>query len=390
MIKTAIGHSEDPDSLAAIDEVLAQCHATLADYPSQAGILFAGIDFEHELLLQRIHQSFPDIALIGGTTDGEISSQLGCQQDSITLMLLCSDRIQFSAGIGTDLSHDPQTAVQQAVHQAQAPLSETARLCLTTPESLTIAPQTIVEHLQQALGPHIPIFGGATGDQWRFQQTYQFCGTQVFSDAVPILLLAGDVCFSYGAVSGWTPISQAGIVTKSHGPTLYEIDGQPALEFYRRYLGNLPPSGEYPLAVFATEGSDFCLQGCVTYDPELGSVTFFDHIPEQAIVKLTKASRDEILAASRTSFMHALETYPGTEPEVALFFSCGARRYLLGTRTQEEHQLIHTCLPHPIPYIGLYSYGEIAPAGYNSASRIHNMTFVTLLLGSGSNYPIDS
>lgn len=315
MIKTAIGHSEDPDSLAAIDEVLAQCHATLADYPPQAGILFAGIDFEHELLLQRIHQSFPDIALIGGT---------------------------------------------------------------------------IVEHLQQALGPHIPIFGGATGDQWRFQQTYQFCGTQVFSDAVPILLLAGDVCFSYGAVSGWTPISQAGIVTKSHGPTLYEIDGQPALEFYRRYLGNLPPSGEYPLAVFATEGSDFCLQGCVTYDPKLGSVTFFDHIPEQAIAKLTKASRDEILAASRTSFMHALETYPGTEPEVALFFSCGARRYLLGTRTQEEHQLIHTCLPHPIPYIGLYSYGEIAPAGYNSAGRIHNMTFVTLLLGSGSNYPIDS
>ncbi len=385
MIKTAIGHSEDPDSLAAIQEVVAQCHQTLTDQRPQAGILFAGIDFDHELILQRIHQAFPDIALIGGTTDGEISSQLGFQQDSVTLMLLCSDRIEFSAGIGTDLSHDPQRAVQHAVKHAQAPLSKMARLCLTTPESLTIAPQTIVKHLQEVLGPHIPIFGGATGDQWRYQQTYQFCGTHVFSDAVPILLLAGEFCFSYGAVSGWTPISQAGIVTKSHGPVVYEIDGQPALDFYRRYLGNLSPTPEYPLAVFAPEGNDFWLQGCVAYDLEVGSATFFAHIPEQAIVKLTKASCDEILAASRVSFMNALESYPGTMPEVALFFSCGARRYLLGTRTQEEHQLIHTCLPHPIPYIGIYSYGEIAPAGYNSTSRIHNMTFVTLLLGSESN-----
>ncbi len=387
MIKTAIGHSEDPESLAAIEEVLEQCHQTLADQHPGAGILFAGIDFDHELILQRIHQAFPDIALIGGTTDGEISSQSGFQQDSITLMLLCCDRIQFSAGVGTNLSQDPQAAVQQAVQQAQAPLSEAARLCLTTPESLTIAPQTIVKHLQEALGPHISIFGGATGDQWRFQQTYQFCGTQVLSNAVPILLLAGEFCFSYGAVSGWTPISQPGIVTKSHGPVLYEIDGQPALEFYQRYLGNLPPSPEYPLAIFETEGSDFCLQGCVAHNPELGSATFFDHIPEQSIVRLTKASRDEILAASRTSFMNALTNYPGTAPEVALFFSCGARRYLLGTRTQEEHQLIHTCLPHPIPYIGIYSYGEIAPSSFNSTSRIHNMTFVTLLLGSENNYP---
>lgn len=384
MIQTAIGHSDDPDSLAAIEEVLEQCQQTLADQCPQAGILFTGIDFEHELILQRIHEAFPEIALIGGTTDGEISSQLGFQQDSVTLMLLCCDRdrIQFGAGIGMNLAHDPQAAVQQAVQQAQAPLSEAVQLCITTPESLTMSPQIVVEHLQDALGEQVPIFGGATGDQWQFQQTYQFCGNQVFSDAVPILLMAGEFCFSYGAVSGWTPISQAGVVTKSDGAVLYEIDGQPALEFYRRYLGDLPPTPEFPLAVFEADGSDFCLQGAVGHDPDVGSVIFVGHIPEQAIVKLTKASRDEILEASRTSFMNALETYPGTEPEVALFFSCGARRYLLGSRTQEEHQLIHTCLPHAIPYIGIYSYGEIAPSGISSTSRIHNMTFVTLLLGS--------
>ncbi|NJR66826.1 MAG: translation initiation factor IF-1 [Leptolyngbyaceae cyanobacterium CRU_2_3] len=42
----------------------------------QAGILFAAIDFDHELILRRIQQAFPGIALIGGTTNGEISSVL--------------------------------------------------------------------------------------------------------------------------------------------------------------------------------------------------------------------------------------------------------------------------------------------------------------------------
>jgi hypothetical protein len=97
----------------AITEVLEQCVRSLSGASLQAGILLAAIDFEHTLILNQIHESYPGIELIGGTTDGEMSSILGFEQDSLTLMLFCSDNITIRAGIGhkiyclnnTGLSH---------------------------------------------------------------------------------------------------------------------------------------------------------------------------------------------------------------------------------------------------------------------------------------------
>ena len=91
MFKVAVGHSNDPDSDSAIEEVLEQCQTTLAGEIPAAGILFAAIDFEHSLLLNEINRAFPEIELIGCTTDAEISSVLEFEQDALTLMLFCSD-----------------------------------------------------------------------------------------------------------------------------------------------------------------------------------------------------------------------------------------------------------------------------------------------------------
>ncbi|MGF1493209.1 MAG: FIST N-terminal domain-containing protein [Microcoleaceae cyanobacterium] len=77
MLKFAVGHSNDPDSEAAISEVIEQIHSSLGDVSPNAGILFAAIDFEHTLILNRIVEAFPGICLVGGTTDGEVSSVLG-------------------------------------------------------------------------------------------------------------------------------------------------------------------------------------------------------------------------------------------------------------------------------------------------------------------------
>jgi len=110
MLKVILGHSDDPDTQYAIAEVLEKCIRDLSDVvgmPAKAGILFAAIDFEHELILQEIYQVFPGIELIGCTTDGEISSILGFQQDSLTLMLFCSDTVELHAGVGYGVKENP-------------------------------------------------------------------------------------------------------------------------------------------------------------------------------------------------------------------------------------------------------------------------------------------
>lgn len=383
MFKSVIGHSNDPDSLMAITEVVRECTRSLAGITPQAGILFTAIDFDHKLILQQIQQAFPGIALIGGTTNGEISSILEFQQDSLALMLFASDSVEIRAGLGQNVSQNPTQAAQQAIAQAKGSSTAEPKLCLTFPESLTSSGVVILEGLKQSLGEAVPIVGGMTADDYTFDQTYQFFQDQVLSDAVPVLLFSGDLLVSHGVASGWTPISPKSCITKVQGNVVYEIDGQRALDFYQQYLGAERFAANYAihaLAVFE-ETDRFYMRAPNSYDLESGSVTFFADIPEQAIVQITDASREDILMASETSLQEAIAHYPGTEPAAALLVSCAARRRILGTLTPQEYQLVKTHLPQDLPCCGFYAYGEIAPLKQHSQTKFHNKTFVTLLLG---------
>ncbi len=57
MLHVAVGHSNDPDSESAIAEILAQCAETLAGEIPNAGILISAIDFDHQLILDRIYET---------------------------------------------------------------------------------------------------------------------------------------------------------------------------------------------------------------------------------------------------------------------------------------------------------------------------------------------
>jgi hypothetical protein len=384
MFEVAVGHSNDPDSLIAVNELLDQCCVALAGRMPQAGILFAAIDFDHALILHRIQETFPGIALIGGTTNGEISSVLKFQQDSLTLMVFASDEVEIYAGLGRNASNNPIAAAHQAVAAAKVQATQQPKLCLTFPDSLTASGVLILDGLKQALGS-VPIVGGMTADDYTFEGTHQFFQTEVLVDSIPVLLFSGNLLFSHGVASGWKPIGRRSQVTRVEGNIVYEIDGQRALDFYQHYLGMDAFASQYAiyaLAIFESQGERFYMRAPSGYDPETGSITFFSDIPKQAIVQITDVSRDEILAASKDSLQEAIQNYPGTEPAAALLISCAARRRILGTRTNEEYQLVERVIPQAIPSCGFYAYGEIAPLNYQGQTRFHNKTFISLLLGA--------
>lgn len=385
MLKIAVGHSNDPDSLEAITEVLDQCCADLGEHRPKAGLLFAAFDFDHGLLLEQIDQRFPGLELIGGTTDGELSSVLEFQQDSLTLMLFSSDDIEIRAGVGRQISRDPVAIAHQAVTEAQHLLTHPVQLCIAIPESLTTSAVSILQGLESALGD-APIFGGAAAGQWKYQdpnqRTYQFYKTEVLGDAVPFLLFGGNLVFSHGIAGGWHPIGKPSQVTKVEQNIIYEIDHRPAIEFYHYYLDDAEPDAIYPLAVFPPGETRYFLRGPAGYDAVSGSITVSGDVPADSIVQITDASPDDVVAASQTAFAEALTHYPGGQPEAALFFSCAWRRHILGTRAHEEYQAIDQSLPQALLSCGFYTYGEIAPLRHQGKTFFHNTTFVTLLMGS--------
>lgn len=381
MFKAAVGHSNDPDSLEAINETLAQCLASLGGAVPQAGILFAAIDFEYSLILQRINDTFPKIELIGGSTDGEISSVLEFQQDSITLMLFCSDEIEIRAAIGRNVSQNPTEIAYESIESAKQQITMPIKFGITMMESLTTSTVSILQGLELALG-NLPIFGGATADQWRYKQTYQFYKNEVLSDAVTTLLFAGNIIFSHGRAGGWRPIGKRSLVTKVDKNIIYEIDHKPALDFYYYYLNIDEPDSVYPLAVFPPNEETFFLRGAISYDKNTGSITVSGDIPDNSIVQITDTSLEDVIAASQSSFSEAKANYAGLDPEVALFFSCAWRRQILGTRANEEYQAIANFHKQVLSSCGFYTYGEIAPLRENGQTFFHNTTFVTLLIGS--------
>jgi hypothetical protein len=392
MFKAYIGHSNDPDSKFAVAEVLEQCVDALAGAMPQAGVLFAAFDFDHPLILARIQTTFPGIELIGSTTNGEMSSVLGFQEDSLTLLLFCADRLEIRAGLGRGTSKDSAVAVAEAIATATAKLAGSPQLCLTFPDGLTTSGVSILAALKQGLGERVPIIGGIAADNYAFTKTYQFFQGEVISDAIPILLFSGELLYSYGVASGWQPVGKPSQVTKAEGNVVYEIDGQLALDFYEYYLGMDWLADGYAihaLAIFEADLANFYLRAPVKYDRAAGSITFFSDIPVGAIVQNTTAVRQDILQATETSLQSALAGYPGTSPAVALLVSCAARQRLLGTQAKEEFNIVKANLPDALPCCGFYSYGEISPlvdtnsprSGRAKETQFHNQTFVTLLLG---------
>jgi hypothetical protein len=396
LMRACVVHSQDVDSVDAVAELIAGAKVELGASLPRVAMLFAGIDHDFAIVLEQINAQWPGIALIGCTTDGEMSSHILFAEDSLALVLLSGDDFHAVSGVARSVSTDVAGSIRGSANDAVQRLAGRGgnggapSLCITMPDGLTVSGSAALNALRAALGDAVPIFGGTAGDQWRFKGTKQFHGTEVLQDSVPFLLFDEGVVFSFGVETGWRPIGREGRVTEVDGHVVRAIDGRPATEFYREFLGNadITHLTEYPLAVTADDdrgANSYYLRAPGRTDEATGCIHFLGDVPDGARVHITTTNRDQILDATRTSFQHALDEFPkasggGGKPALALCISCAGRKQILGSRTQEEARIVSELLAG-VPAAGFYGYGEIARLAKDGISQYHNETFTTLLLG---------
>lgn len=377
----ATGHSHDLDSAGAIAEALDACVETLGDHMPQAGLLFAGIDHDHQAILDRVEARYPGIQLIGGTGHGELSDR-GFAEDSVALMLFHSERIEFGAGVGEAVRADPEGAARRAVTQAKERLTQPVRLGLTVPEGLGIDMKVVTETIHAEVGPDAPVCGGLAGDQVRFERTYQFCNGRVYSDAVAVLLLAGPLRVATGVASGWVPMGGDHLLTKADGQTIVEIDGEPVRDVWNRYFGSFELRGSRNMFVVYPDGvesREFYL--CApSHFHEDGSLATLAPVIQGARIRFADATRDQVLDAAGSSAENARARYEGA-PDAALVFSCAARHAWLGTQVGREIGLLQKHVGAEVPTVGFYTYSEICPLPGSPRPYNHGTTIVTVLIG---------
>lgn len=382
MLRVAIGQSEGIHTQRVIDHVLAQCRAQLRGDRPGAGILLASGEFDYAQALRRVAEELPGLALIGGTTRGAMCGPAGYAEDALSLVLFASDTVSMTAGVARDCSGDPARAVRGVLDRARQDLDGPERLCIALPEVARQDTHEVVAALGRELAEGCGLFGGAMGRTWAGKDSaWQFAGTEVMTDALPLLLFSGPIEYAFTVENSWTPVGERQRVTRAAGREVARIGERTALEFYQHYLGeHTHPAIEFPIAVFDGDSENYYVRVPRGYDADTGAVRYSGPVPEGATVQLTEAVRSHMLERTDRAAHRAAAALASTRPAVALTASCGIRRLILGTQVARESEIVGTNIPD-VPVFGMYADGEIAPVAPGRPSVLHQATLVTLVVG---------
>lgn len=255
-------------------------------------------------------------------------------------------------------------------------------------DGLSVNGSALVSGIAGEVSPDVVISGGLAGDGDRFESTWVIDdGERHANRVVAVGLYGASLHVSTGSAGGWGIFGPARVVTRSRGNVLYELDGLPALELYRRYLGDLaaglPASALlFPLAVRPVAGTDQVVRTVLAIDEEQQSMTFAGDVPEGWQAQLMRSSPDRLVDGASVAGELSVDG-DATGPSLNIAISCVGRRLVLGQRTEEEIDATLDALRPDAELIGFYSYGEIAP-GTNGIADLHNQTMTVTSLSEVS------
>lgn len=378
-----VGKGKHPDVHKAAAQAAQQVSGQLGRNKPDLLLVLASVYYRQQQLIADLGRHFPGVPLIGCSTAGEIFNREP-DEHSVVVAGLCG--IQSRRAAGGNLADGSESAGRELGGQLAGSLG---KLVLVFSDGLAGDGAAVLRGLQTGIARTFPWIGGAAGDDYLYQKTYQFLDGQVLSGSVIGAQLDGDFHFGVGVRHGWQPVGLPVTVTRAQGNQVIEINRLPAMDFFREYFGNRmasQPFGRlavyYPLGLTVEGSEEPLLRAPMSLD-ERGVVKCTAEVPEGAQVRLMIGSVDRALQAARLAAMEALAQMRGRLPRLAVLFNCSARRRLFGAKAGKEIAAVSDILGPQVPLIGFYTYGEIASMEGRGSSPafFHNETIVILTLG---------
>lgn len=337
-------------------------------------------------VFQSVANAFPEARHLACSTGTTVAGEL-LEDEGVTLM-----------GLGFDAT-DVRTAMAQIKdHEGSAEIGAALGAQLADPElagvfvladGLGVNGSELVAGLTRVVGEQVAISGGLAGDGDRFAETLVALGGETIEGGVIAVGFYGrQIQFSHGSVGGWDQFGPQRKITRAEGNVLYELDGEPALALYERYLGDeaegLPASALlFPLKLWDPEDPEnSVVRTVLSIDRDAQSMTFAGDVPEGWHAKLMRGSFSRLVSGAADAATHAMSRLEalGAEAQACLFVSCVGRRLLMKQRTEDEAAAVNDVLGRKVPIAGFYSYGELAPHNATGACGLHNQTVTLTLL----------
>lgn len=342
-------------------------------------LVFAAPEFrDHPDVITELSQAFPKSHIIGCTTSGEIHhDQLNDNSLSVAVIQFDSTTLITAAETLSSSEDTFETCKKIATDLNQPGL--VAAFVLS--DGLMVNGSELGRAFNSILDSNVIITGGLAGDGPNFNQTHVIHQGKLQQGVITAVGFYGDkISVQHAFKGGWDNFGHERTVTRSKGNILYELDGKPALEIYKKYLGDrardLPSSALlFPLSV-QYDNDKTLVRTILAVDEEHQSMTFAGDIPQGATTQFLYANFDRIIEGAAQA--GELATGPHDDNVLIVGVSCVGRRLILGDRTEEELEAILDAFPPGTSMVGYYSYGELSPDGLGNCD-LHNqsMTLTT-------------
>ena len=282
-----------------------------------------------QALVDALDVALPQVQRVGMS---EYNVKEDAPQSLIKLNLILSksarfEVVQLPVTPGGELAAGQEFARHvRAAHDVRFVELFTANLALNVSDFLAQATKGLED---------VPIFGAIakpTENVCAAQEDSFILGQGLLSSGFTLLLMHGDdLVVHMDYLLGWRPIGREMEFTADKDGDrrcVLRIDGQPAVDVYRKYLGVewnehfLHNVWEFPLMV-RRNGADICL---IPNHSDQGSLCFSGNIYAGEKLRFSYSTHDDILAASFAGSERMREFHP----EAVLMSMCGNRIGFLG------------------------------------------------------------
>lgn len=326
---------------------------------------------------------YPRARIVGCSTAGEIVDTT-VWDDSLVCTAVEFERA--SVAVATARVDEAQSATELgSLLMSRLPQQGLVHVFVLS-DGLLVNGSALVAGIVSKLAPGVAVTGGLAGDGARFETT-AVCldGPEPSRQVVAVGFYGDELKVGYGSFGGWDPFGPERRITKSAGNVLFELDHEPALALYKRYLAEhaaqLPASGLlFPLTIRPNdEAGTPVVRTILGVDEAAQSLTFAGDVPLGFRARLMRANFERLVDGAGTA-ARATQSLQGAEPQLAFLISCVGRKLVLKQRVEEEVEAVRDILGPGAALTGFYSYGEISPFTAAAPCELHNQTMTITTL----------
>lgn len=339
-------------------------------------IIFSTFDADAmQAPLQELQNTYPSSYIVGASSAGTIYMDMLEENNcSVTIAKFKTTDMKLVTTSIKDMQESRNEGTKLATKLKDANLKHVFILS----NGLHTNGSELIDGFNEVFESQVPTSGALAADEGKFESTWVIVDGKIDTHGITALGFYGeDIRYTASSQDGLDIFGIERLVTRSKANVLYELDGKPALEIYKKYLGEqakkLPLSAlSFPLSLM-TDSNDKITRTIIGVDYDDNSMTFAGDIPEGSYVSFMKANLDRVIAGANAAATELyFDDYDG-ENILSIAISCIGRKAVLKQRTEEELESVLEALPKNTMQIGMYSFGEISPT-QNRCCELHNQT----------------